>query len=392
MNSMPHEPTAPISRLTGWSLAIVLAVGLTTGCGSVHYRAERLPPEFRQAASKHGDQIDLSQVALAGIGEAVIAPSDLLQVTVTSGHSEERIRPITARVSAEGTVDIPFVGTVPVAGLEVFDASENISRLSVERGMYLNPHVTVEIKAKSVNRVTVLGAVKEPGVHELPRGGSDLISALAASGGLTDDADTIVEIVREPSGFLSAEAVEESAPTQENQDSEVQLAAYRNLPGPPIPAASRQQIRQSNTKTIRVDLSRGQLVGDADYRLNDRDVVRVIRREKELIYVTGLVTRPGQFDIPHQQDIHLLDAIALSGGLKSPVADKVIIIRRLENHSKPVTIQASLRKAKKNSLANLRLAAGDTISVEQTPETVVVDVFTKIIRFTVGVAGRATIF
>ncbi len=111
-----------------------------------------------------------------------------------------------------------------------------------------------------------------------------------------------------------------------------------------------------------------------------------------MIYVSGLVTRAGQFEIPPKQDIHLLDAIALSGGLSSPVADKVIIIRRLENHPKPITIQASLKKAKKNGLENIRLATGDTISVEQTPETVVVDIFTNLIRFSVGVAGRATLF
>ena len=390
------EPTAKTTDLLAFSLAISLAMGSLIGCNSVQYRAESLPPEFRQAATKHGDQMDLSKIARPGLSEAIIAPSDLLEVTIASGYADEKIRPVTVRVSDSGTIDIPYVGTVPVAGKEVFDASETISNLSIERGVYVNPHVTVEINAKSVNRITVLGAVKDPGVHELPRGGCDLISALAASGGLTDEADTIVEIVRDPTRFKSADTMQSSPPENTNADNpnnDIQLAAYQSLPRNPASTVNpHRQLPQSKTPTIRIDLSEGQFVGNADYRLNDRDVVRVIHREKEMIYVSGLVTRAGQFEIPPKQDIHLLDAIALSGGLSSPVADKVIIIRRLENHSKPITIQASLKKAKKNGLENIRLATGDTISVEQTPETVVVDIFTNLIRFSVGVAGRATLF
>ncbi|MCH2114792.1 MAG: SLBB domain-containing protein [Pirellulales bacterium] len=381
-----------IANLPGLPLAVLLAISMMSGCKSVHYRADRLPVEFRKAASKHGKQIDLAQIAQFGISESVISPRDLIEVTVATGYAEENVRPVITRVSDEGNVDIPVIGTVPVAGIEAFDASKNIAQLGVERGMYLNPHVTVAIKEKSVNRVTVLGAVKEPGVHKLPRGGCDLMSALAASGGLTEDADTIIEIVRQPSDVLSAQQSQDQSSTTTTPDkraSEIQLAAYQGLPDAP---PSQQLPQRPAPPLIRIDLSRGQFIGNDDYRLNDRDVVRVVRREQKMVYVSGLVARPGQVELPYERDIHLLDAIALSGGLRSPVADKVIIIRRVENHPEPITIQASYKKAKKKGLANIRLAAGDTITVEQTAETVVVDVFTRLIRFSVGVAGRANLF
>ena len=394
--SMLREPTAPSLKPLGWSLTLLLAALLTTGCRSTSYTAAQLPPQFRQTTSKNANPIDLSRVALAGSSQSVIAPTDLLEVTLTTGRENERPKPISTRVAEDGTINLPIIGLVTVAGMEALDASQNITQLAIQRGMYLHPHVTVEIKAKSVNRVAVFGAVKEPGVHELPRGNCDLLSVLAAAGGLTEDADTLIEIVRQPSATSSLHASQEPTPTtpqpDEKQNGEVQLAAYQRLARPPAPNAFPQQPTVPNSQTVRIDLSKNPFNGNTDYRLSDRDVVRVVRRQKEVVHISGLVTRPGQFEIPHQQDIHLLDVVALAGGLSSPIADKVIVIRRIENNPEPLVIKASLRKAKTNGLENLRLAAGDTISVEQTPETVIVDVFTKLIRFSVGVAGRATLF
>ena len=108
--------------------------------------------------------------------------------------------------------------------------------------------------------------------------------------------------------------------------------------------------------------------------------------------MAGLVSHPGQFEMPVNQDVHLLDAIAMAGGPSSPVADKVLLIRRSDQRSQPVVVAASLRKAKKHGPENVRLAPGDTISIEQTPATVVVDAFNKLFRVTVGLAGRTTIF
>lgn len=129
----------------------------------------------------------------------------------------------------------------------------------------------------------------------------------------------------------------------------------------------------------------------ADFRLNDRDVVRVVPRKNEMIHVSGLVRSPGQFELPKEQDIHMLDAIAMAGGRSSPVADKVLVIRRVENRPQPLVIQASLAKAKQNGLENLRLTAGDTITIEQTPVTTVVDAVGKFFRLSFGIASN-TVF
>ncbi len=374
-----------------WHLASLVVLTLLAGCQTAAYQAELLPAEFRTASVNAKPVMNLAQVASPGASAAMLAPGDLLEITVATGRSEENAKPTLARVADDGTVDVPVIGPVPVAGLEAFDASQNITSLAIQRGMYRHPLITVEIKSKAVNRITVLGAVKEQGMHEIPRGGSDLISALAAAGGLTDDADSFVEIIRQPKFGLAANDTP-NPPAATADSGDIKLAAYQNIGHPS--SANRNTPQTPGwqaSQTVRIDLANGHPVTNADYRLQDRDIVRVVPRKKEVVYVAGLVKKPGQFDMPLDQDIHLLDAIALAGGRKSPVADKVIVIRQLEHRPEPIVIQASLSKAKQNGLENLRLMPGDTISIEQTPATAVIDTLGKFFRLSFGVASN-TVF
>ncbi len=373
--------SASSTRNLRWSLSLLAIPLLVTGCQSSAFRAARLPPEFR-AATHVDSTLNLARIASPGSSSSIIAPSDLLEITVSTGRDEENIRPVVSRVAEDGTVLVPVIGPVSVAGMEPLEAGQNVANLAIERGMYLHPLVTIEIKSQAVNRITVLGSVEEPGVHELPRGSSDLVSALAASGGLTDEASTEVEIIRQPRFGLAANGNRET-PLNGSDPSGVQLAAYQgggNLaPGWSAP------------HTVRIDLASQQPMQNVDYRLNDRDVIRVLPRKAKVIHVSGLVSSPGQFELPIDQDIHLLDALALAGGTKSPVADKVLIIRRMEGRPEPLVIEASIDKAKQNGLENLRLTAGDVVSVERTPATIVVDTIRSFFRVSFGLAGR-TVF
>jgi len=328
--------------------------------------------------------MDLARVSSPGVSDAIIGTNDLLKVTIASGRGDEEPSSVLVRVAGNGTVDVPVVGVAPVAGLEVYEASQNIVQSAVDRGIYVQPYVTVEIESKAVKRVTVLGAVNDPGVHELPYGNCDLVTALAAAGGLSEEAGTEVEIIRQPTlGFAMSEPAQANPSGTPND--QVQLAAYQSR-------AEKTSSNFNGPQVLKLDLAESQGGVLADTRLSDRDVVMITPRKEEIIYVTGLVASPGQFELPTDQDIHLLDAIAMAGGQNSPVADKVLVIRRIENRAEPVVIVASLSAAKKNGLENLRLTAGDTVSIEQTPATAVVDTFTKLFRLSFGIAGRTTAF
>jgi polysaccharide export outer membrane protein len=359
---------------------------ISSGCRSAQYKAAQLPNEYR-ASAKHPDSatLNLSRLAASGIGNTKVAPGDLLEILVASGRSGEEMEPQLARVGNDGNVEVPLIGVVSVSNLEPFEASQNIARAAVERGIYVRPHVTVEVKRKAVNHITVLGAVEKPGTYEVARGACDLAAAIGAAGGLTEKASMQVDVLRQGPTFFAAAP----SPSEGATGSATQLASYQS-------GQTNEARSVVDARTTRIDLAAlpdrdvGPGLGGSS-QLNDRDVVMVLPRDKEVVHVTGLVKEPGQFDLPHDQDVHLLDVVAMAGGMSSPVADKVLIIRRLPDRE-PLAIRASLVRAKRDGDENLRIAAGDTVSIERTPTTVVVDTLSQLFRISVGMTGRTGVF
>jgi polysaccharide export outer membrane protein len=119
-------------------------------------------------------------------------------------------------------------------------------------------------------------------------------------------------------------------------------------------------------------------------------VVVVSEREPRSIYVMGLVKEPGEYDLPYDRDVRVLDALALAKGRTTQLADKVLIIRQLPGQSAPSTFVTSVRKAKNSSAWNRRLAPGDIVSVEETPTTFVLEMLKNFVRF--GVSGSVPLF
>ena len=76
-----------------------------------------------------------------------------------------------------------------------------------------------------------------------------------------------------------------------------------------------------------------------------------------------------------------------AGGTTSVVADKVYIIRQLPNMPEPKVIKISMSAAKRNGDENLRLAAGDLVSVESTMSTMPLDTIGKFFRVALGLNG-----
>ena len=117
--------------------------------------------------------------------------------------------------------------------------------------------------------------------------------------------------------------------------------------------------------------------------LSDGDVVHVSKRTLSPVHVIGLVKEPGQFPYPPDQELRVLDALALAGGCSNPVAEKVLVIRHSPNSTEPIRIEVSIQAAK-NGRDNLALAPGDTVSVEQTAMTAAADVIRTFFRVSFG--------
>jgi polysaccharide export outer membrane protein len=361
------------------------------GCRASHYRAADLPNQLRVPQARRTNDINLTGMASQGASSSQIGPGDLVEVTIASGNQEEIPEPIQARVSQDGRIAMPLMGEVHVAGLEPFEAGQRITAAAVEREIYRQPSVVLRVAEQAVNRVTVLGAVKEPGVYELPRGASDLLSAVASAGGMTEEASTQVEVMRhELPSFLAAPNGKEGnivlADYEEADSAPVSLAAQSDSPvvGEPVLAPA--------IRTERIDLAEANPRHRIDYSVSDRDVIMVRPQEKRVIHVAGLVNTPNQFELPPDQDVRVLDAVAMAGGLKSPVADKIYIIRQMEEMSEPAVIEVSISRAKKNGNENLRLASGDLISVESTVMTNSVEALSTFFRVGLSLGGNVLAF
>jgi hypothetical protein len=228
----PHSARPRFARPRFTRLAISCLLVSLAGCRTAHYSAKHLPQELHVPPAPLETGINLERMGGAGVGTSQIGIGDLVEITIVSGSGDERVMPVPARVAADGTVLVPLIGAVPIVGLEPPGAEQRIAHTAIERGIYRQPYVTLEVTEPAVNRVTVLGAVGKPGVVELPRGSCDLASALAAAGGLSKDAGTQIEILHHNSSPFLAESP--GGPPGSN-DQQVRLAAHTDAFGsPPI--------------------------------------------------------------------------------------------------------------------------------------------------------------
>jgi len=357
--SLPGEPMSQhkMSRSSGFGPAalsarwLIAALGLLCGCQNATFQASTLPPEYAAGHTTGTRKIDLSNLARNSVRSEAIYPGDVLEVTIATGMEEKSPESWPLRVSDAGAIDLPLVGTIRVAGLLLPDAEQLVRHECISRRLYRDPLVSVLLRKRKSIRVTIVGAVQKPGTYELPAVNSDLLAALIAAGGLNEKASTIVEIRNlGDSGML-----------------------------PDAGSGPRQTVAQAGS--VRVDLiAAGQGLSPA-YRIDDGSVIMVREEEPKTIQVIGLVRKPDQLEIDPGKEVRLLDAIALAGGLTLELADKVHVIRNLEKADKPVVIEASIREAKRGGPANLLLAPGDVVSVEETPLTFTVSTIQNFVRF-----------
>ena len=117
-----------------------------------------------------------------GVGSPLtIKPGDIVDVRVFGQDAMST----QGEVHADGTMTIPLLGSVAVAGRRPEEVAGSVKQRLLP---YINaPQVTVGIQ-QSRTLVSVVGEVKAVGVVEL-RPPATLLQALAKAGGLTDFAD-----------------------------------------------------------------------------------------------------------------------------------------------------------------------------------------------------------
>lgn len=116
-------------------------------------------------------------------GAYKIAPNDLIEINVfrvpeLSGKT---------RVDQNGSISLPLIGTMRVAGLSQQQLEQQIAQ-KLSKNYLQNPQVSIFIQEQTSKEITVGGRVSKPGVFPL-KTATTVSQAIAMAGGMTDLAD-----------------------------------------------------------------------------------------------------------------------------------------------------------------------------------------------------------
>ncbi len=122
-----------------------------------------------------------------------IVPEDVLEINVY-GHDDLSI---TTRVSSEGEISYPLLGTLKVVGKTVRELEKDI-QLLLDKDYIVNPHVVVFTKEYHLNIVSVMGEVKKPTTIDLNNNKvTTVLEAISMAGGFSETANkNKIQIIR----------------------------------------------------------------------------------------------------------------------------------------------------------------------------------------------------
>ncbi|MCG8449618.1 MAG: polysaccharide export protein [Pirellulales bacterium] len=183
--------------------ALLLMSGLlavsTSGCWaplrSHGIPARCLPDHFRAPMRTAGTPLNFSNLTIQPPVDYILGPNDVLEITIPGLFEGAEVRPIRVQVMASGEIHLPMVGPVAVGDKNLLQAQQTINDAYAD-GFLVNPRVSVALAEKSNTSVLVLGKVKQPGVHILPKFENDVGHALAAAGGLLEESAEYIEVHR----------------------------------------------------------------------------------------------------------------------------------------------------------------------------------------------------
>ncbi len=130
-----------------------------------------------------------------------IGPQDVLRVTV---FQEVDLSSNEVPVDASGRIVLPLIGLVQAAGKTSVELSKDIAARLEERYL-VDPQVSIVVVKAASMKVTVEGAVSDPGIYEI-EGSTTLLQAMALADGPTQTAqlDQIIVFRRKADGLYAA--------------------------------------------------------------------------------------------------------------------------------------------------------------------------------------------
>ncbi len=342
-----------------------------------------------------------------------LVAGDVISVIV----DEEKDMSKNYQVDKDGSILMPMVGAVKVAGMSTSEASAEITKALLK--VMVTPQVTVLFVERAKMQVFVVGQVRKPGMIEI--GSGDKVIQALAQAGYDDSADLARVSVRrgdqtlnvDLSKYLSAEDI----------TTNIELESGDTIVVPRIDTIGTIMVLGQVTKTGSVPITRGMtfrelmgLVGDvttaadtekitikrsgapepiqvqyrramdgdpdADVALQQGDTIYVPELEKAYFTVMGGVNSPGPKELKGKMTVS--EAVGLAGGPIPNTGDlRKVQVARPSDSSKPAeTLNVDLTKVIAGTANDPIVKRGDVIYVAvHKQKTSVWQVITSILGF-----------
>ncbi|MBS0221065.1 MAG: polysaccharide biosynthesis/export family protein [Proteobacteria bacterium] len=246
-------------------------------------------------------------------GSAItVAPGDVLRVRIFERYAGGTFPTINSGdadlgsqiVTPGGTIEVPYAGTVKVAGLGLRQIERTIEgRLA---GKAKEPQVIVELVSDRTNTVMVSGDVRKPGRISLTEGLRTVVDAINRAGGVAASTPTASSTGAGGAASGSAGAGTAAAIAAGAGGSGLSQA-------PPVSQASQFEVVLRRGGQVILDRQLSELLAGGDTAIEKGDEI-VVRPNSRVITVLGAVAVAGNIPM-NKPNMTLTDALSEVHGL-----------------------------------------------------------------------------
>jgi polysaccharide biosynthesis/export protein len=256
-----------------------------------------------------------------------LGAGDVIQVTALEA---EEVSKAAIRINSDGYVNIPTIGRLKAADLTPEELQSEIAdRL---KRLIVNPDVSVSLVEGHSQPVSVLGAVKSPGVIQL-QGRKTLIEVMSLAGGLREDAGYIARITRQ----------KEYGPLP--------------LPDAKDDPTGQYSVAQVNLQNVIEARDPG-----GNILMMPNDLISVPKAQ--MIYVIGDVNKPGEIALGDQKTVTVLQAIGIVAGLtRTAKPTEAKILRVTPESTTRVEVPVNLKSLLAGKISDVALKPEDILFV-----------------------------
>jgi len=199
-------------------LVLLLSVGFV-GCGDeVHLPTPEGLAQFKNAGPSR-PTLDMDRLIDARIGGGPhrVVPGEVLELTmptilqvVTAAEPEitREMAPYMCRISDAGTITLPVVGEIAVAGKTLAEIELAIINAYHPEYTVTRPSVFAQVLEYKTIDVSVTGAVNKPGIYSLRSDQMSLVALLMQAEGIVDEGAAFIRIVHSDQTAPDNEAAE----------------------------------------------------------------------------------------------------------------------------------------------------------------------------------------